>query len=52
MYIYLSIRSKNIVVELENSFYIYRSRTSAPLVKVNSTYMKHKVWLRQPCCPG
>ena len=25
-------------------------RTSAPLVKVNSTYIKHKVWPRQPCC--
>ena len=23
-------------------------RTSAPLVKVNSTYIKHKVWPRQP----
>ena len=28
------------------SFY---SRTSAPLVKVKSTHMKHKVWPRQPC---
>ena len=27
-------------------------RTSAPLDKVNSTYMKHKVWPRQPCCTG
>ena len=26
--------------------------TSAPLVKVNSTCMKHKVWPRQPCCTG
>ena len=28
------------------------SRKSAPLVKVNSTYMKHKVQMRQPCCTG
>ena len=26
------------------------SRTSAPLVKVNSTYLKHKVGPRQHCC--
>ena len=26
------------------------SRKSAPVVKVNSTYMKHKVWPHQPCC--
>ena len=25
-------------------------RTSVPLVKVNSTYVKHKVRPRQPCC--
>ena len=29
-----------------------KARTSAPLVKVNSIYMKHKVWPRQPCCTG
>ena len=28
------------------------SRKSAPLVKENSTYMKHKVWPRQPYCTG
>ena len=28
------------------------TRTSSPLVKVNSTYMKNKVWPRQPCCTG
>ena len=28
----------------------YNARKSAPLVKVNSTYMKHKVWPRHPCC--
>ena len=27
-----------------------KPHTSAPLVKVNSTYMKHKVWPCQPCC--
>ena len=26
------------------------SRTSASLVKINSTYKKHKAWPRQPCC--
>ena len=28
------------------------SCTSAPLVKVNSTYMKHKVWPCQPAAPA
>ena len=27
-------------------------RTSAPMVKVNTTVRKHKVWPRQPCCTG
>ena len=33
-------------------YYIQVSSKSAPSVKVNSAYMKHKVLARQPCCTG
>ena len=31
---------------------VYINCVVAPLVKVNLTYKKHKVWPRQPCCTG
>ena len=42
-----STRKKWILIQALNIFFF-----DAPLVKVNSAYMKHKVWPRQPCCIG
>ena len=52
------IQKSNVKLFLNNSYSYqiiwYRKRlhprTSVPIVKVNSTYMKHKVWPGQPYC--
>ena len=49
------LRYSNLIADLiiwQRKNQVYGSRTSASLVKVNSSYMKHKVWPRQPCCTG
>ena len=57
-YVHVYIRynkTSNHVLNTEFSYidiYIYINRSSVSLVKVNSSYMKHKVWPCQPCCTG
>ena len=50
-----AIRNNKIDLEkspFKPSYERTEARTSAPLVKVDSTNMKSKVWPRQPCWTG